>query len=140
MRRMLVFFIAIPLLVAACSEKEKEEEGDGLRAQEPCLTTPSPIAEPTFPTGFPEIDDVTWTSSNQAGPSQIVTGYTGDDLDDLFREMKEKFDEGEYSVSKDERDPHDFEVNFESKDNTGQVRASEECQGRSQVAITIRPA
>jgi len=136
MRWTLASLMLIPLALVACSEKE----GEGLRAQTPCLTTPSPVAAPTFPTGFPEIGDVTWTSSNPAGPSQIITGFTGDALEDLFAEMKEKFGEGGYSVAKSERDPHDAEVNFTSAQNNGQVRLAEECQGRTSVTITIRPA
>lgn len=74
-----------------------------------------------------------------AGPSQIVNGYSGDTLDDLFRELKEKFAGGGYSVAKDERDPQDAEVNFTSEKYDGQLRLGEECRGRRSVVITIRP-
>ena len=137
MKRVLFVVLIAGLVLSACSEKEGEKEG--LRGESPCLTTPSPVADPKFPTGFPEIGDVTWTASDTAGPTQIVQGYTGDALQDLFNEMKEKFGEGGYSVEKDERDPHDAEVNFVGANNRGQVRLAEECQGRTSVTITIRP-
>lgn len=135
-------FVCVLLLavgLVACGDKDKDEEGGGLRGEEACLQTPAPIADPKFPTGFPETDDVIWTATNQAGPTLIAQGYSGDALGDLFREMKEKFSEGGYSVAKDERDPHDAEVNFDSEKYDGQVRLAEECQGRQSVVIKVRP-
>jgi hypothetical protein len=125
------------MALVSCGDKSKDEdEGAGSKA---CVQTPAPIADPKFPAGFPDISDVTWTASQSAGPSQVVSGYTGDALADLFKEMKEKFGEGEYKVAKSERDPHDAEVNFTSDKYDGQVRLAEECQGRQSVVITIRP-
>jgi hypothetical protein len=40
-----------------------------------------------FPTGFPLIIDVTWTASQQAGSTLVVSDYTGDALEDLFKEI-----------------------------------------------------
>jgi hypothetical protein len=139
-KKVFVVTMMLGLVLTACSEKEKEEDREGLRGQEPCVTTPTPIADPKFPTPFPEIDDVTWTATNEAGPSRIVQGYTGDALPDLFNEMKERFSGNGFSVTKEERDPHDAEVNFAGAKNNGQVRLAEECQGRTSVTITIRPA
>jgi hypothetical protein len=136
-RGLLVCVVLLAVGLVACGDKK--EEGEGLKGESPCVQTPAPIADPKFPAGFPEVNDVIWTASNQAGPSLIVQGYTGDALDDLFREMKEKFGEGGYSVAKEERDPHDAEVNFTSEKYDGQVRLAEECQGRRSVVITVRP-
>lgn len=142
MKKTILFGLVLMMSLAACgeSEREKEKDGEGMRGEQACLTTPAPIADPRFPAGFPEIGDVTFTGSQDAGPSKVITGYTGDALEDLYREMKEKFGEGSYSVTKAEQDPHDFEVNFSGNESTGQVRVSEECQGRRAVTITIRPA
>jgi hypothetical protein len=130
--------IIFALTLIAC-DKGENREGEGLVGEQACVQTPEPIAEPKFPAGFPSITDVTWTASQQAGPTLVVSGYTGDALEDLFREMKERFGEGGYSVAKDERDPHDAEVNFTSDTYDGQVRLAEECQGRRSVVITVRP-
>lgn len=137
LKKLLFATLVLGLALAACSDKDEDKEG--LRGQAACVTTPTPIADPKFPTPFPEIDDVTWTATNLAGPATIVTGYTGDALGDLFNEMKEKFGEGGYTVAKSERDPHDAEVNFTSDKYDGQVRLAEECQGRTSVTITVRP-
>jgi hypothetical protein len=138
-KAVIVFAAIGSMALVACGDKDKAGEGEGLRAGERCPQPPAPIADPKFPAGFPSITDVTWTASQSAGPSQVVSGYTGDALEDLFREMKEKFGEGGYSVAKSERDPHDAEVNFTSDKYDGQVRLAEECQGRNSVVITVRP-
>jgi hypothetical protein len=139
MRRTLIIMVGFSVLLvgAGCGDKDKGSEG--LRGREPCASTPSPIPDPSFSSGFPEIGDVTWTADQSAGPSRVINGYTGDALDDLYKEMKEKFAEGGYSVTKAEHDPHDAEVNFSSPQNTGQVALAEECQGRTSVRLTIRP-
>lgn len=141
MRKFLLVALVAGLLLSACSKKEDDAKdgGSNLRGDAACLSTPKPIADPKFPAGFPTIGDVTWTDTQSAGPSQVVSGYTSDALDDLFREMKEKFAEGAYKVAKEEKDEHDAEVNFTSDANDGQVRLGEECQGRRSVTITIRP-
>jgi hypothetical protein len=139
LKKMVVATLMLGLVLAACSDKKEEDENEGLRGQAACVQTPAPIADPKFPSPFPEIDDVTWTATNQAGPTLVVTGYTGDALADLFNEMKEKFGKDGFAVEKEERDPHDAEVNFASANNTGQVRLAEECQGRTAVTITVRP-
>lgn len=138
-KRIIVTTLVLVLVLTACSDSKEESETEGLRGQAACVQTPAPIADPTFPTPFPDIDDVTWTATNQAGPTLVVQGYTGDALSDLFREMKEKFSEGGFVVEKSERDPHDAEVNFADSKSSGQVRLAEECQGRTSVTITIRP-
>ena len=131
-KRVLIASVALGLVLTACSTK-RESEGN------PCVTTPASIADPKLPTPFPEMTGVTWTATNQAGPSEIVQGYTGDTLTDAFRQMKEKFGKDGFSVEKDERDPHDAEVNFVGAQVRGQVRLGEECHGRTSVRITIRP-
>jgi hypothetical protein len=136
---LIVLPVVLAVALVACGDKDGDEVGEGLAGEQACVQTPAPIADPKFPAGFPSITDVTWTASQQAGPTLVVSGYTGDALEDLFKEMKEKFGEGEYSVAKDERDPHDAEVNFTSDKYDGQARLAEECQGRRSVVITVRP-
>lgn len=131
----LVGVLSLGIGLAACGGNA----GEGSKVEQACVRTPAPIADPKFPAGFPAITGVTWTTSQQAGPSQIVSGYTADTLGDLFREMKERFAGNGYSVAKEERDPQDAEVNYTSEKYDGQVRLAQECRGRRSVAITIRP-
>jgi hypothetical protein len=137
MRKLIAVMATVTIVttLAAC----ENDAGEGLRGQTACLTTPSPIADPGLPSLFPQINDFTWTSSQKAGPSLIVTGYSGDALEDVYREMQDHFETRGYHVVKKERDPHDAEVNFAGANDEGQVRLSEECQGRTALTITIRP-
>ena len=139
MKKIVMSMMLFGLALTACSEKDKGSGSEGLRGQVACLSTPAPIGDPKLPTPFPEIGDVTWTATNEAGPSRVIQGYTGDALGDLYNELKDKFGQGGFTVVKSERDPHDAEVNFSSAKNTGQVRLAEECQGRTSVTVTIRP-
>jgi hypothetical protein len=138
-KRTVLAVCVLGLALGGCGDKDKGKESADQRGRQPCAGVPSPIADPKFPSGFPSIGDVTWTASQTAGPTQVVNGYTGDAIGDLFRELKEKFSEGGYTVAKSERDPHDAEVNFAGLNNTGQVALAEECQGRTSVRVTIRP-
>lgn len=137
MKRSVLAVCIAGLLLAACGGKARPVEG--LREEVPCPTTAAPIADPRFPEGFPAIANVTWTASDTAGPTQIIQGYSSDSLDELFSAMTTRFSSGAYKVEKDERDPHDAEVNFTGTTNRGQVRLAEECRGRRSVVITIRP-
>ena len=138
MKKIVFVTIVLGFVLAACSDS-KESDKEGLRGLAACVSTPTPIAEPKFPTPFPAIDDVTWTATNQAGPTLIALGYTDHALPELFTEMKDRFGKGGFVVEKSERDPHDAEVNFAGSTTTGQVRLAEECQGRTSVSITVRP-
>jgi hypothetical protein len=137
LRKIVVTFL-LGLMLAACSDST-ESDKEGLRGLAACVSTPTPIAEPKFPTPFPAIDDVTWTATNQAGPTLIALGHTDLSLPELFTEMKDKFGKEGFVVEKSERDPHDAEVNFAGSTTRGQVRLAEECRGRTSVSITVRP-
>jgi hypothetical protein len=45
-----------------------------------------------------------------------------------------------YTVTKNEQDVADAEVNFNGAGNSGQVKLLQECKSRTTVTITIRPA
>ena len=45
-----------------------------------------------------------------------------------------------YSVTKEEQDEADAEVNFTGAGNSGQVKLLQTCEDRTTVVITIRPA
>lgn len=102
MKRSALIAIVVALAGVACSNgstpKADATASEGLAGLEACVTTPSPIAQPSFPSGFPEMSDVTWTLAQNAGPTQVISGYTGDDFRDVYNEVKEKF--GEAHVTK----------------------------------------
>jgi hypothetical protein len=135
--------LTAPLLLAslalagsACGGDE--DEGTAKKA---CDPAPSAMATaPTMPGGFPTADGVTWTGSRKDGPSTMVEGYRQGEVADGFDawETAVKNASG-WSVTKDEQEDFDAEVNFAGHAQSGQVKLKQECQDRTSVTITFRP-
>ena len=129
------------IITAACSEHDKGEEGEQGAPTEACpsasaaLTTP-----PTLPAKFPSPSDTTYTASSKAGPSTIVEAYFSDDLDGAFSAYKSAFQNAGYTLTKDEQDPRDAELNWSGGNTTGEVKMDWPCKGRTELTITIRPS
>jgi hypothetical protein len=138
MKRMGVLLLAGALLLAACSkEKEAEPGGDA-------GSCPSPAAalatDPTLPSGFPDPDEVTFTSTKMAGPTTIVEGYWDGDLADAYEGWRAATAASGYDVTFSEKEADDAEVNFSGGHTTGQIKLTTgECEARTDVKITIRP-
>jgi hypothetical protein len=136
MKRTIVFLLAATLMVAACSEKEKEGGGK----EGPCSPAPAALATtPTLPAGFPSPAELKYTDSQVAGPSTIVQGYWDGDLEAAFEGLKDAFTGDGYTVTHDEKEADDAEVNFSGGNSTGQVKLVTECERRTSVTITVRP-
>jgi hypothetical protein len=152
-RRALVFVVALGVLLGACgkgssttsaagsvtaptaTETETESPGGG------CGTEASPIAElPAAVQGFPGLGNITVTNVEVAGPSTIISGTTGADLDAVFDGFKTAFDQAGFNVTSSEKEEDDAEVNFSGHGTTGQVALKECDEDRTNVAITVRPA
>ncbi|MEA2487049.1 MAG: hypothetical protein QOF16_703, partial [Actinomycetota bacterium] len=105
-------------------------------------TAPKPAAKklPKLPSGFPKPDAVTYTSGSKAGPSTILYGYYALDLTEAHTGWADALKGAGYTITHEEQDPADAEVNFSGDQITGQVRLQESCEGRSLVTVTIRPA
>ena len=137
-RALAVIFVPLVFL-GACENEAKERKGEGPKAT--CGPTPSALAQvPTLPSGFPTPDEVSYTSTSQAGPSTIVAGFWQGDLVDAFDGYKAAFQQAGYQVTKEEKEADDAEVNFSGGNSTGQVKLREECEGRTTLTITIRPS
>lgn len=138
MKRTIAFLLAATLLVAACSAKEKKKEGEGKEG--PCSPAPATLATaPTLPPGFPSPAELHYTDSQVAGPSTIVQGYWDGDLEAAFEGFKNAFAGVGYTVTHDEKEADDAEVNFSGGNSTGQVKLVVECTARTLATITIRP-
>jgi hypothetical protein len=127
------------LLVAGCgsSSEKKSEAGNAEKECGPAL--PAMAGSPTLPPKFPTPASVTYTGESKAGPSTIVKGYRNGELADAFDSYKSAFDSAGYSVTHDEKEADDAEVNFEGGKSTGQVKMIQLCKDRTSLAITIRP-
>ena len=136
----MVRFALLGMLVlgvaAACGEeKEKKQAGKA------CGPAPAAMSgDPKLlPANFPTPSGVTYTSEKNAGPSSIVSGYVAGDVGDAFDSYKQALAGGGYSVTKDEHEEVDAEVNFSGGNSTGQVKLLQECADRTSVTITARP-
>jgi hypothetical protein len=125
------------LLATACGSEKKSEEGKAEKECGPAL--PTMTGNPTLPPKFPTPASVTYTGESKAGPSSIVKGYREGELADAFDSYKSAFDSAGYSVTHDEKEEDDAEVNFEGGKSTGQVKMIQLCKDRTSLAITIRP-
>lgn len=141
-RRLLVLIavlLAAVSLLAACGDDDEEKEG--LVASEPCAAAPAALTGPTnLGPNFPIPDDVVITATRSSGPSTVVSGYSTKSIKELYEAFKEELAEDPYSVTKDEIEKHDAEVNFSGENTTGQVRLGEECKDRRSVDIVARPS
>jgi ABC-type phosphate transport system substrate-binding protein len=126
--------IGLTMALAACGAGATPNA-----AMSPCDSTPSPVASPSLPS-LPALDDVRFTTTTTAGPTTIVEGYSSADLQTVYDRMNAAFSQGGYSVTKNEKDAHDAEVNFSGNGTTGSVKLVDECLGRVSVSIKIRPA
>ncbi len=139
MRRcLLIMTLVVGALAAGCGggeEKEKEEAGKA------CGTPPAELSgNPSLPEGFPTPSEVTYTASAKKGPSQVVKGYYDGDIDAAFEGYKDALGSASgYSVTKDEHEEVDAEVNFDGHGSSGQVKLVQECRDRTSVRITARP-
>jgi hypothetical protein len=86
------------------------------------------------------VDGVTYTSSKEQGPSEIVSGYRVGDVGDAYDTYKSALSGASgYSVTKSEHEEVDAEVNFDGGGRTGQVKLLQTCADRTSITITARP-
>jgi hypothetical protein len=127
----------LALALTACGgEKDKEA------LSKACPAAPAAMATaPTLPGNFPDAQGIVYTGVKKDGPSTIATGYLPDAIgpahDAYVAAVKGA---PGYSVTKEEQDVADAEVNFAGAGNSGQVKLLQTCKDRTTVTITIRPA
>jgi hypothetical protein len=138
MRRLLGLVVIGVLLLSACDRDKAKEEA---RARNSCGPAPAAMpGSPQLPPGFQAPDKVAYTSSAEAGPSTIVTGFFTGDLNDVYDAYRSGFGTAGYEVTKSENDGPDAEVDWSGGSTTGEVRLAAACTGRTDVTLTIRPA
>jgi len=132
---------AIPLTVAvlalaACEDEDKE----GLKKA--CGVAPAALkATPKLPGAFPTAKGVVYTSVSKDGPATIASGYLNDTIGPAHDAYVTAVSGAAgYSVTKEEQDAADAEVNFSGNGQSGQVKMLQSCKSRTTVTITIRPA
>src|SRR6476646_4443158 len=133
----LLLTLVLALVAAGCGGGG-DEEGD----KADCGAPPAAMqgVPSGLPTGFPTVDGVVYTGEETSGPSKIVKGYYDGDIDAAYEAWKDAISGASgYSVTKDEKESDDAEVNFDGGGATGQVALFESCKGRTDITITVRP-
>jgi hypothetical protein len=136
--RLALLLLLTGTLAACGGDKDKGETG---AAGQPCSTAPAALtSDPKLGPGFPSPSDVTYTEDKRAGPSHIVEGYWDGDIQAAYDGYKSSFDGSDYSITKDEKENVDAEVNFSGHGLSGQVKLLQLCKDRTDVTITTRPS
>jgi hypothetical protein len=139
MRRLpLVALLTVLLLALTACDDDKDKEG----LSKACGTAePALRSAPTLPGQFPSAQGMVFTGVKRTGPTTVATGYINETIgpahDAYTNAVKGATD---YSITKNEQDEADAEVNFAGAGNSGQVKLLQECKSRTTVTITIRPA
>lgn len=124
------------LALTACEDEDKE----GL--EKACGAAPAALkTSPKLPGAFPTAKGVVYTSVSKDGPATIAAGYMNDTIGPAHDAYVAAVSGASgYSVTKEEQDAADAEVNFSGAGNSGQVKLLQTCKTRTNVTITIRPA
>jgi hypothetical protein len=141
-RRLLVaaLLVAFAFAVSGCEIEYFDKEKKNLKKA--CPTAPAAMpTHPALPGNFPDAEGVVYTGVERAGPSTIASGYMaqtiGPSHDAYSAALKSA---AGYSITKEEQDAADAEVNFSGNGKSGQVKLLQVCKARTKVTITIRPA
>jgi hypothetical protein len=134
-----VLVVFVLLLAAGCGSGTKKKSEEGGAEKECGPAAPAMTGQPTLPPKFPTPANVTYTGETKTGPSSVVKGYRNGELGDAFDEYKSSFGSARYTVTHDEKEEDDAEVNFAGGKSTGQVKMVQVCKDRTSLSITIRP-
>jgi hypothetical protein len=137
----LVTLLMLGIALAACGgESENEEEGERGEAFAPICEMEAMSGATGLPESFPAVSSVTFVKSEEAGPSVIVEGWAEGDLEDVYDDVHQKFEDSDYDITFDEQEEHDAEISFKGDGRSGQVKLADECaEGKVYVRVTSRP-
>jgi hypothetical protein len=132
----------IPLLTLVVALSACGEDKDKAALEKACSIAPPAMKDvPALPGDFPTTKGLVYTGIKKAGPSTVVSGYISSAIGDAHSAFGTSIKGASgYSVTKEEQDAADAEVNFSGAGNSGQVKLVQTCKARTKVTITIRPA
>jgi hypothetical protein len=133
--------VALPVLMAA-SVLIVSTNAAVKRSTVACGPAPHKLAgKPALPTKFPTPAKVSYTGSKKAGPTTIVSGfYSSGNLTAIHHAYSKALKAAGYTITHEEQDEADSEVNFSGFNKTGQVKLAKRCTSRILITIPIRPA
>ena len=133
------------LSLAACGgdgDEESEAASEGGRGTITCEGS-ALSGDSGLPQGFPQLGETTYVAAEDRGPTRVVDGFATDELEGVYREMKERLIEEEYTILFDELEEDDSEISYRTPDGEteGIVALRAACDnGNVSVHITARPA
>jgi hypothetical protein len=133
--------LILGLTLTACGGgDESESEGERGAAFAPVCGLAALSGETGLPADFPTPESVTWVKSEEAGPSRIVEGFAEGDIEDVYDDWHQLFEDSDYEITFDEQEAHDAEISFEGGGQSGQVKLADECaEGKVYARVTSRP-
>jgi hypothetical protein len=143
-----VVLIVFALPLAACGGKDNESAGEtDAGAGRGTITCEGSAmsGDAGLPANFPILPEMTLVKAEDKGPTHVVDGYAEDGIEGVYREMKDRLQEEQYTVlfSEIEEDRGDSEISYESPDGktSGQIALRAACDNdNTSVHITARPA
>jgi hypothetical protein len=133
---LLAVLALLVLVAAACEDKDKEALDKACPQAAPAMKV-----KPTLPGGFPDAKGIIYTSVKKQGPTTVAAGYLAKTLTPAHEAYSNALkNTAGYSITHEEQDAADSEVNFKGNGKSGQVKMLQICKARTQVTITIRPA
>jgi hypothetical protein len=141
--------IAMALSLAACGGKKTESAttaaaADAGRGTITCEGS-ALSGDPGLPAKFPVLPEMTLVAQQEKGPTHVVDGYATDGIEGVYRELKDRLQEEQYTVlfSEIEKERGDSEISYKTPDGktSGQIALRAACDnGNTSVHITARPA
>lgn len=126
---------------AACggeSDQDKATEGSG-RGTLTCEGSAMSGA-PGLPANFPVLEEMTLVSATDKGPTHVVDGFAEDEIEGVYREMKDRLQEAQYKILFDELEDKDSEISYQTPNGAreGQIALRTCDNGKTSVHITAR--
>jgi hypothetical protein len=128
----------VVVALSACGGEDKDKAA----LDKACpIAAPAMKGTPALPGNFPNAKGLIYTSVRKAGPTTVASGYITSAIGDAHSAFSTTIKGASgYTVTKEEQDVADAEVNFSGAGNSGQVKLVQICKARTTVTITIRPA
>jgi hypothetical protein len=135
------------LPAAACGGKSDAEKQAEAASGEGTVTCEGSAlsGDAGLPAKFPVLPEMTLVKAEDKGPTHVVDGYATDELEGVYRELKDRLQEEQYTILFDEieKDNGDSEISYKTPDGKteGQIALRASCDNdHVSVHITSRPA